>query len=77
MKSKQEKQIKLKHCSNLMLYANLFSTLFYSASYPYIYAELLKVVPRSYISLEEITACLGAVVFCKIWNRYTDKLFKY
>lgn len=42
----------MKRLSNLMLLSNLFSTLFYSASYPYIYAETLKIVPQSYIGFE-------------------------
>lgn len=41
-----------KKLSNLMLFANFISTLFYSTSYPYIYAETIKVVPRWYIGFE-------------------------
>lgn len=63
--------------SKLMLTANLISTLFYSTSYPYIYAEAIKVVPHTYIGIEQIVSCLGTIVFCKIWNTYSDKLFRY
>lgn len=63
--------------SKLMLTANLISTLFYSVSYPYIYAETIKVVPHMYIGIEQIVSCLGTIVFCKIWNTYSDKLFRY
>ena len=63
--------------SKLMLTANLISTLFYSVSYPYIYAETIKVVPHMYIGIEQIVSCLGTIVFCKIWNAYSDKLFRY
>ena len=45
-------------------------------SYPYIYAETIKVVPHLYIGLEQILACVGTIIFCKAWNMYSDRLFK-
>ena len=66
-----------KRLSNLMLLANFLSTLFYSVSYPYIYAETIKVVPHSYIGIEQILACLGTIIFCRSWNKHSDKLFKH
>lgn len=70
-------KIKLKQLSNIMLLANFISTLFYALSYPYIYAEMMKVIPKGYISFEQILACGSTVVFCKIWNKNSDKLFRY
>lgn len=67
----------MKKLSNLMLLSNLICTLFYSLSYPYIYAETIKVVPHLYIGIEQILACLGTIIFCKLWNTYSDKLFKH
>lgn len=67
----------IKRLSNLMLTANFLSTLFYAVSYPYIYAELVKVVPKAYISIEQILACAGTIIFCSIWNKYSDKLFRH
>lgn len=60
-----------------MLFSNFISTLFYSMSYPYIYAELLKVVSRKYISFEQIISCIGIVIFGYVWNRYGDVLFQH
>ena len=60
-----------------MLFSNFISTLFYSASYPYIYAEIMKVINRKYISFEQIISCIGIVVFGSLWNRYGDKLFQH
>lgn len=68
---------KFKRLSDSMLIANFISTLFYSLSYPYIYAETVKLVPKYYISLEQILACLGTIIFCWLWNKYSDRLFKY
>lgn len=67
----------MKRLSNLMLLSNLICTLFYATSYPYIYAETVKIVPHYYISLEQIMLCLGTIFFCRLWNKYSDKLFKY
>lgn len=66
-----------KKLSNLMLLANFISTLFYSTSYPYIYAETIKVVPRWYIGFEQILCCISTIIFCKLWNKYSDRLFEH
>ena len=60
-----------------MLLSNLICTLFYATSYPYIYPETVKIVPHYFISLEQIMLCLGTIFFCRLWNKYSDKLFKY
>ena len=65
-----------KNLSNLMLLSNFVCTLFYAASYPYIYAETLKVVSRPYIAVEQILGCLGTIVFSQLWNKFGEKLFK-
>lgn len=67
----------MKRLSKLMLLSNLLCTLFYATSYPYIYAETVKAVPHLYISIEQITMCLGTIIFCKLWNTHSDKLFRY
>lgn len=67
----------MKRLSNLMLFSNLFCTLFYAMSYPYIYAELMTAVSKNYISFENIVSCIGVVVFGAIWNKYGDILFKH
>jgi len=67
----------MKKLSYLMLVSNLLTTLFYSLSYPYIYAETVKIVPKAYISIEQILACVGTIVFCRMWNKHSDKLFKH
>lgn len=66
-----------KRLSDLMLLANLISTIFYSMSYPYVYAETIKIVSKGYISFEQIFSCLGIVVFGTVWNKYGDTLFKH
>lgn len=63
--------------SNLMLLANFLSSLFYSMSYPYIYAETLKAVSTYYISFEQIITCISTVIFSVAWNRAGDKIFRH
>lgn len=60
-----------------MLISNFVSTLFYAMSYPYIYAETCKIVPTYYISIEQFLSCIGTVIFCWMWNKFSDKLFDY
>ena len=66
-----------KRLSNLMLIANFISGLFYATSYPYIYAETVKAVPRQFLGLESILCCISTIIFCKLWNKYSDRLFNH
>jgi hypothetical protein len=67
----------MKKLSNMMLLANFLSSLFYSMSYPYIYAETLKAVSTYYISFEQIITCISTVIFSVTWNRAGDKIFRH
>lgn len=69
--------IKQKRLSNLMLLGNFICTLFYATSYPYIYAETVKAVPRQFLGLEQILCCISTIIFCKLWNKYSDRLFNH
>lgn len=60
-----------------MLTTNLICNLFYSMSYPYIYAEMMKVVNHFYISGEQIVTCLGVIVFGLLWNKKGDFLYRH
>lgn len=60
-----------------MLLANFISGLFYATSYPYIYAETVKAVPRQFLGLEQILCCISTIIFCKLWNKYSDRLFNH
>lgn len=63
--------------SKFMLTTNLICSIFYSMSYPYIYAEMMKVVSNFYISGEQIVTCLGVVIFGILWNRKGDFLYRH
>lgn len=67
----------MKKLSNLMLLSSFLSTVFYSMSYPYIYAETVKAVTRPYLTFEQVISCLGVVLFSVLWNKYGELLFSH
>ena len=62
---------------NSMLCATLLTTLFYSATYPYIHKEIVSVVSDSVLAINQIVNCLSIVIFSSIWNKKSDRLFKF
>lgn len=60
-----------------MLLATLLTTLFYSATYPYIHKEIVSNVSDSIIALNQIINCISIIVYGRVWNKQSDKLFKF
>lgn len=61
-----------------ILLATFLTTIFYSATYPYIHLEVMSALPNNdYLALNQIVNCISIVVFGKMWNVKSDKLFKY
>lgn len=60
-----------------MLLATFITTLFYSASYPYIHKVIISNVSETVIALSQIINCVSIVFFGLMWNRYSQKLFKF
>ena len=60
-----------------MLVATFLTTIFYSATYPYIHKEVMANVSDSIIALSQIINCLSIVLLGSLWNKKSDKLFKY
>ena len=60
-----------------MLLATFITTLFYSATYPYIHKEIMQNVSDTIIALNQIINCLSVVILGSLWNKKSDKLFKY
>lgn len=60
-----------------MLLATLITTMFYSATYPYIHKEVVTCVSETIIALSQIVNCLSVIAFGSIWNKAADKLFKW
>ena len=60
-----------------VLLATFLTTIFYSATYPYIHKEIMAHVSDSIIALNQIINCLSIVILGSLWNKKSDKLFKY
>ena len=60
-----------------MLLATFLATLFYSSTYPYIHKEVITISPNSFIAINQIVNCISVILFGYIWNKKSDKLFKF
>jgi hypothetical protein len=60
-----------------MLLATFFATCFYSATYPYIYKEIMSTVSENAVAINQIINCISTILISGIWNKFSDKLFPY
>lgn len=60
-----------------MLVATFVTTLFYAATYPYIHKEIMMIASDALIAVNQIINCLSIVVFGSLWNKHSDKLFRF
>jgi hypothetical protein len=60
-----------------MLLATFISTLFYSASYPFIHKVIISNISEDIIALSQIINCISIVFFGFVWNKLSRKLFKF
>ena len=62
---------------DLMLLATFLCTIFYTATYPIIYKIIMSTVHKNFISINQIVTCSSIILFNSIWNKHSNKLFKY
>ena len=60
-----------------MLVATFLTTIFYSATFPYIHREIMRAASSSIIAVIQIMNCLSVVFFGWLWNRKSDALFRF
>lgn len=60
-----------------MLAATFLTNIFYSATYPFIHKIVIEHVSDNVIALSNIINCLSVVILGSLWNKKSDKLFKY
>lgn len=60
-----------------MLTATFITTLFYSATYPYIHKEIMENVSDEILAINQIVNCLSIVILGSLWNNKSDKLFTF
>ena len=58
-----------------MLVAACLTTIFYSATYPRIYQEVMRNLSADWIALQRIIICGSTVLFTSIWLRQSKRLF--
>lgn len=66
----------MKQKPDLMLLATFFSTCFYSATYPYIYKEIMQNVTENAVAYNQIANCVSVIIFSCLWNHLSDRLFR-
>ena len=60
-----------------MLVGGLLVNVFYSATYPFIHKQIISVATDNFIAANQIINCLGIVIFGAIWNKFSDRLFRF
>ena len=60
-----------------MLLATFLTTIFYSATYPFIHKIIMENVSDNIIALSQIINCSSIVILGSLWNKKSDKLFKH
>lgn len=67
----------MKKKPDAMLMATFFADCFYSATYPYIYQQIMSGITGNAVAYSQIACCLSVIVFSRLWNRFSEKLFPY
>lgn len=60
-----------------MLIATFLTTIFYSATFPYIYKEIMQVASGAVIAANQIIDCVSVVFLGWLWNKKSDALFRF
>ncbi len=62
---------------DLMLLSTFLCTIFYTSTYPIIYKTIMSTVHKNFISINQIVTCSSIILFNSIWNKHSNRLFKY
>ena len=60
-----------------MLLATFLTTIFYSSTYPFIHKEVMMVATDTFIALNQIINCISIILFGWVWNKKSEKLFRF
>lgn len=60
-----------------MLIGGFLVNIFYAATYPFIHKQVISVASDNFIAINQIVNCLSIVIFGCIWNKFSDKIFKF
>jgi hypothetical protein len=62
---------------DLMVTTQFIITLFYSATNPYIFMNIMKNITNEYLAAAQIISCTSIVIFSTLWNKKSEKLFRF
>lgn len=60
-----------------MLLATFLTTIFYSSTYPFIHKEVITIATDTFIALNQIINCISVILFGYMWNKKSEKLFRF
>ena len=60
-----------------ILIAALLTNIFYAATYPFIHKQVMMVASDNFIAINQIVNCLSIVFFGYLWNKFSEKLFRF
>ena len=60
-----------------MLTATFVADCFYSATYPYIYQQILSGISSDAVAVQQIVNCISVILFSCLWNKFSDKLYPF
>ena len=65
----------MKKKPDAMLMATFFADCFYSATYPYIYKEIMSGISSGTVAVNQIVNCISVILFSTLWNKFSDSFF--
>lgn len=60
-----------------MILGTFLSTIFFSATYPYIHKCIVMQIPDYFLAVNQVINCGGTVIWGTVWNKKTDFLFSH
>jgi len=57
-----------------MLMATFFADCFYSATYPYIYQQIMSGITGNAVAVNQIVNCISVILFSALWSDILPRL---
>lgn len=71
--------VKMKNANNWhidgMILGTFLSTIFFSATYPYIHKCIVMQIPDYFLAVNQVINCGGVIIWGTLWNRKSNFLF--
>lgn len=60
-----------------IILATFICGVFYSATYPYIHKIVVSAVSDNWLAINQIINCISIIIFGSLWNKASEKIFKF